>query len=161
MQGISFFASFVSVPLTIHYLGAERYSLCVTASASLALLGFLDFGISNGLLNVISESDGKDDTKAAAIYVSTSFFLLLAVAIAAGVVFLLAYRHVQWQRVFNVSTHAAMHEAGPIVLVLVFCFLVYLPITVTQRVQLGYQRGFVNYGGKLQQTYWRCSELFV
>ena len=101
--------------------------------------------MSNGLLNTIARSHGRDDRQAAATYVSTSFFLLLAIACTGGFVFLLAYRHIAWQRVFNLSNRVSQQEAAATVAVLFFCFLVHLPLTVTQRALFGYQKGFVNY----------------
>src|SRR5262245_19051992 len=43
----------ISLPLTLHYLGVERYELWVAMSAGIAMLTFTDFGIGNGLLNLI------------------------------------------------------------------------------------------------------------
>jgi len=63
-----------------------------------------------------------------------------------GVIFWLLYFHISWARVFNLSSPLAIQEAGPTVAVLVGCFLIYLPVTVAQRVQLGYQMGFINQG---------------
>ena len=42
---VSLVTALISVPLTIHYLGAERYSLWVTASASLALFRISRFRV--------------------------------------------------------------------------------------------------------------------
>ena len=141
---VSFLTGIVSVPLLVKYLGTEQYALWATIGSTMAFLGFADMGISNGLLNAISESDGAEDPDKAATYASTGFFLLFAMSCAIGVVFALVYPHVPWARVFNVSTQAAIKEAGPATAALVACFLIYLPLTVAQRVQLGYQQGYLN-----------------
>ena len=75
-KGVVVLTTLVSVPLTVGYLGPERYGLWMTISATIAMLGFGDLGIGLGLLNVVSEADGKDDRGAAARYVSSSFFML-------------------------------------------------------------------------------------
>ena len=35
----------ISVPLTLHYLGAERFGMWITISSLIAMLSFADFGI--------------------------------------------------------------------------------------------------------------------
>jgi len=143
-RALSWITALVYVPLTLNYLGTERYALWATISSTLALLSFADFGMNAGLVNVISESHGRRDENAAATYISTSFFLLLAIAVGIGCIFWSLYPFVPWSRIFNVSTAIANREVGPSVSTFVFCFLAYLPLTVVERAQLGYQMGFVN-----------------
>lgn len=133
----------ISVPLTIHYLGVERYGVWMTISSVVAMLSSADLGIGNGLMNMISESYGKDDPEAAARYVSSGFFSLLTVALLILGGALLVYPHVLWQRWFNVTSPVAMREAGPTLMVLVTCVAVNIPLSVTQRVQSGFQEGYV------------------
>ena len=143
-RGVAVLTALVSVPLTLHYLGTERYGLWMTISSTVAMLGFADLGMGNGLLNAISEANGRDDREAAREYVSSAFFMLLAVSILLGIGFGLIYSWVPWQRVFNVSESLAVAEAAPAVLILVGCFLLNVPLGIVQRVQMGYQEGFVN-----------------
>ena len=144
-RGIGVLTSLVSVPLTLHYLGIERYGLWMTISSTIALLAFADLGMGNGLVNAIADADGQDDAEAARRYVSSGFFLLLSIALVILVVFAAAYSFVPWPRVFNVTSALAMKEAGPATAVLILSFVVNLPLGIVQRVQLGYQDGFKNY----------------
>ncbi len=62
---ISALINLITVPLTLHYLGSERYGLWMSISSILSLMSFADLGLGNGLLNAISEANGKNDqTKA-------------------------------------------------------------------------------------------------
>lgn len=90
-RGISLLTVLISVPLTIGYLGAERYGLWMTISSVIAMIGFLDFGLGNGLLNAVSEANGRDDREAAHRYVSSAFFMLLGVAALVLSFFMIAY----------------------------------------------------------------------
>jgi O-antigen/teichoic acid export membrane protein len=58
--------------------------------------------------------------------------------------FLVAYKVTPWNRVFNVTSDTASQEAGPALAVFVFCLIVTIPLSVVERVQLGYQEGFVS-----------------
>src|ERR1039457_1440859 len=94
---------FISVPLTLKYLGTERYGLWMAISSAIMILGFSDLGINNGLLNGIAQAHGKGDRELARRYVSSAFFSLTAVAILIGVIFAVVYRWIPWGSVFRVT----------------------------------------------------------
>ncbi len=142
-RGMTMLTVLISVPLTVRYLGTERYAVWMTISSVVAMLTFADLGIGNGLLNAISESHGKDDPRLASQYVSSAFFLLSATACVVVTVGVIAYPLVSWGHFFNLSSPLAIREAGPATAVFVVCFALDLPFGVVERVQLGYQEGFV------------------
>src|SRR6202521_6359178 len=43
--------SLITIPLTVHYLGNERFGLWMTISSVLSMANFADFGIGNAALN--------------------------------------------------------------------------------------------------------------
>jgi O-antigen/teichoic acid export membrane protein len=132
----------ISVPLTLHYLGAEQYGLWMTISSLIACLSFSDLGINNGLLNGISRSHGADSRELARQYVSSAFFLLTAVSAFLGVAFACSYSWIPWQSFFHLHSAEARSEAGPAVAVFLASFLLQIPAGIVTRVQSGYQDGF-------------------
>jgi O-antigen/teichoic acid export membrane protein len=140
----SLLTTLISVRLTVRYLGMERYGLWMTIISFLAMLSFADLGMGNGLLNAISEAHGKDSHESARKNVSSAFFMLSAVATLMLLAFAIVYPFVPWPRLFNVSSPLAAREAGPALVVFVSCVLLDLPLGVVQRVQMGYQKGFVS-----------------
>ncbi len=134
----------VSVPLTLSYLGPERYGLWMTVGSVVAILSFSDFGIGNGLVNAVSEANGKDDRELARRYVSSAFFMLSGVSLLLLVIFGIVYPWVPWYRLFNVHSAIAIAESGPAMAVFFGCFLVSIPLGIVNRIQSGYQQGFVN-----------------
>jgi O-antigen/teichoic acid export membrane protein len=136
----------ISVPLTIGYLGKERYGLWMTMSSAVAILGFADLGMGNGLVNVISEANGKDDRDAASKYVSSAFFLLSGVAATLACLFAIAYPLIPWTRAFNVTSALAATEVGPAISILTGCFLLTIPLGIVYKIRSGYQEGFTNSG---------------
>lgn len=144
-KGIGILTALISVPLTIGYLGIERYGLWMTISSVIALLSFADLGIGNGLLNAVAEADGKDDCDAASRYVSSAFFILLGIAIFLLVLLISIYSFVSWQRVYNVTSDLAVREAGSATALLLVIAIINMPLGVVQRVQMGYQEGVKNH----------------
>ena len=135
----------VTVPLSLNYLGAQSYGLWLTLSSVALLLGFTDLGIGNGVLNAVSEAHGRDDRTLAREAVSSGFFMLCLVGIAIVTVFAVVYPFIPWARVYNVTSADAVSEAGPTTAVFVLVWALSIPVGVVERVQLGYQRGYVSY----------------
>src|SRR3954453_21812444 len=87
-RGLTLLTGFVSVPLTVHYLGAERYGVWLTISSLLLWVALTDFGIAgNALVNVLSEADGRDDRRLAREYASSATWTLITIALILGGVF--------------------------------------------------------------------------
>ncbi|MDE1176980.1 MAG: oligosaccharide flippase family protein [Edaphobacter sp.] len=116
----------------------------MTINSLIAMLTFADFGIGNGLMNAISHCAGKDDREGARRYVSSAFFVLLAIACVFTAIFFASYPFISWTRIFNVHSALAARESGPSVAVFIASFLISLPLGIVQRIQFGYQEGFIN-----------------
>jgi O-antigen/teichoic acid export membrane protein len=143
-RSVSVVSALITVPLTLHYLGVDRYGLWMAISSVIALMSFTDFGLGNGLINAVAKAHGREDRDMAAHAVSSAFYLLLAIAVGLACVFALAYPWVPWARVFNVRTPEAMADAGPAMAIFAGWFLIGLPLSVVSRIQAGYQEGFHN-----------------
>ena len=146
---VSVGTALISVPLTLHYLGVERFGVWMTISSLIAMLAFADFGIANGVLSAVAEAHGRNDRAALQRIVSSGFFMLTAIAAGLLVLFAVAYAHVSWHAVFNVQSELARAEAGPALAVFVACFACAIPLAVVQRVQMGLQQGFL-------ASLWQC-----
>jgi O-antigen/teichoic acid export membrane protein len=134
----------LSVPLTLPYLGSERYGMWMTISSCIVVLNFADLGLGLGLLNAIAAAHGHDDRQAARRAVSSAFFMLLSTCALLAIAFTIVYPSVPWARVFNVHSPLATAEAGPSTAVFVGCFLLNLLVGIVGRIQLGYQEGYRN-----------------
>ena len=135
----------ISVPMTLHYLGAERYGLWMAISSFIAMLTFADLGVGNGLFNAVAEAYGKDDYEVMKRYVSSAFILLASIGMVLMLAMLLVYPWVEWSGFFNVKSPLAVKESGQAILVLVACFALNIPLGICQKVQLGLQQGPLTY----------------
>lgn len=143
-QIITMLTALISVPLTLRYLGNERYGLWVALTSLISLFSFADLGLGNGLLNAIAEANGKDDRQMAREYVSSASLLLLGIALLLTVTWLIVYPRVSWAWLFNLTSPQALAEVGPAMSALVFCFVVSIPLGVVEKIQIGYQEGYNN-----------------
>jgi O-antigen/teichoic acid export membrane protein len=134
----------ITVPLTVNYLGAERYGLWMTISSILVFLNCADLGLGNGLINAIAKANGSNNIKDAQIAVSSTFFMLLWVSFFLFLCFIISYPFLSWHIIFNVKSPLAISESGPTMMVLIITFLINLPLGIIQKIQDGYQEGFRN-----------------
>lgn len=134
----------VAVPLMLKHLGQERYGVWLTLSSFLNYLTFADLGLGNGLLNAVSDAHGRDDQAAARRSISSAFFMLLAIAAGVGLLGLILFPHVSWPALFATRTRQAAAEAAPAALVFFLLFIVQMPLSIIQRINLGYQEAYIN-----------------
>jgi O-antigen/teichoic acid export membrane protein len=129
--------------LTLDYLGNERYGLWMSISSMIALMSFADLGLGNGLLNEISKAKANDLINYAKTAVSSTFFMLLAVSMSLSIILFFVYPYVEWYSIFNVKSKIAISETETTFLVLFLIFIINIPIGIVQRIQEGYQEGYI------------------
>jgi len=77
----SFGAFALLVPITLPYLGAERYGVWMTLLSLVALVGITDLGMGNALVTIIARADADRDDTTAGRYVSTAIALFTVIAL--------------------------------------------------------------------------------
>lgn len=140
-RGLHALTLLLSVPLTLHYLGVERYGLWVSLTSLIASLHFLDLGIGNGLVTSLAEAHGREDREEAARLVSSAFFLTVMVAVVLGGLGWVLAGWISWPELFQIRTTRAMAEVAPTLAACLFFFLVSLPLNLIERIRVGYQEG--------------------
>jgi O-antigen/teichoic acid export membrane protein len=138
-RGVAALVSFISVPLTVRYLGAERYGAWVTISTAMAWIAIADLGLSSSVLNAVSQGYAKDNRKLAGDYIAAGFWSLVVVTVVLSAVFYPIWRVVSWDRVFNVHSDLARAEVGPAVAVAFAIFVLNLPFSIVFRAYSAYQ----------------------
>ncbi len=141
VRGLGMLATLVTVPMTMSYLGAERYGAWMTIVSLLGWLSIADLGVGNHLTNALSSALGRGDAATARSAISTGFFVLAGVAAGVLAVGLPVWWVVPWTKVFNVRSAAAGSEAGSATAVALILFCIGLPLMVVDRVYVAAQRG--------------------
>ncbi len=133
--------AFLTVPLTVRYLGDERYGLWVIISTILSWLALADIGLGNGLINAVAEADGQGRRDLAQRYVATTFWLLVGIAAILGLALGLAWPWLDWNAWLNVASELGRAELSPALALATGLALVNLPLAVSGRVLTAYQEG--------------------
>ena len=143
-RGALVVSSLVYIPLTVNYLGVERFGIFVALTSLTSMLVFADLGLGNGLLNVVSDAYGREDRDTATRAVASAFFMLVALAVIVGIALVVVLPLVNWDGVFRLSGADATPEVGATIGVVLATFLVALPLGVVERIRMAYQEGYIN-----------------
>lgn len=138
---ITIASALVTIPLTLDYLGVERFGLWMTIASLIALMSFADMGLGNGLMNAVAAADGKGDVADIRKFVSSAFVALMAVAVCVAALFALVTSLVDVPRLLNVRSAAAASELYPSLIAFTVVFALSIPAGIVQKVQLGLQMG--------------------
>jgi O-antigen/teichoic acid export membrane protein len=143
-KALTILTSFVSVPLTVDYLGAERYGVWLTISSLLVWVALTDFGLAgNALVNVLSEAAGNDDRVAARQYTASAFWALVTIALVIGVAFIAAFHLIPWRAVFRVSDAISTQELELTCALVLTLFVINLPLSLLRGIYNAYQEGYL------------------
>jgi O-antigen/teichoic acid export membrane protein len=141
---LNIFISFLSVPLTIHYLGSERYGVWLTISSLLTWMTLTDFGLSgSALVNVLAESSGNDDFESGRQYASSAFWALSCISLIAAVVAAISFHWISWAAVFRVSAAVPTHELNTACAVTLAIFILNFPLSLQYSIYSAYQDGYL------------------
>jgi O-antigen/teichoic acid export membrane protein len=146
---IGLLVTLVSIPLTLSYLGAERFGVWSTLSSLIITLQFIDLGIGNGLVNAVSEAHGRGDRAAIRRYFSSAVLALTGVAVLVLMLAPVLVTQVPWADLMKLSEPLARQEVSASVAAFLCCIALGIPLALVQRVQVGLQQGFV-------ASLWQC-----
>ncbi|WP_158729298.1 MULTISPECIES: lipopolysaccharide biosynthesis protein [unclassified Flavobacterium] len=108
---------FVSIPLFVKYLGADRYGLWIMALSTLTFINFLDAGVFPSIKNRLTEFNSNNDTINFQLYLYSGFvfgaFLFLMASLLG-----LCFFFVDINLFFKITDPIAKSESLPLFIVL-------------------------------------------
>jgi O-antigen/teichoic acid export membrane protein len=143
-KGVNVATLLLTVPLTLRYLGADRFGLWMTISSLSGIFCFADLGMSASLKTLVAEADGRGDIDEARRLISSSYAALSVVALILLLTLGLAYPLFDWGDLYNVHDAETVRESGAATAAVAACFLLNIPVGLINQIQAGYQQGFVN-----------------
>lgn len=143
-RGINLSVAYLTVPLAISYLSPSKYGLWVTLTSLIGWLTFFDVGLGHGLRNRLSESISAGDYNLAQKYVSTTYAIVLIIAISLFFLFYVSIAYVPWSSVLNVHEDTlSISYLQNIVLVLTFFFFVNFVLQIINTIVQAKQEPFL------------------
>lgn len=138
-KGLTIFASFLSIPLMIKYLGIEQYGVWSTLLSIVSWIVLFDIGIGNGLRNKISEALAKENKVEVHKYISTAYTMIGGISVILILIFLLVSKYIPWQKVFNIYSTSNSELQNVVTITAIFLFLNFW-ISLINQVFNGFQK---------------------
>ncbi len=133
-KGVSVITSFVAVPLTVRYLGAERYGVWVTLTSIMVWLTVFDFGIGNTVINGVAEALARKDFVVAKLRVNAAYVCVTAIALALGIGLSIAWPFISWPAVLGAKTSVNRGEINHAAALALIVFLGSFPFAITPKI---------------------------
>ncbi len=144
VRGAGVLVGLVTVPLLLGYLGKERFGLWTAITTVVTWTTLFDFGLSSGLLNLISAAHGREDPEAAREYFSTAIGALTVTASLLAVALAIAIPLVPWSPLLGVQGQVDEATVRWSVAAAAAALVVGLPLGAVPQLYGGYQKTYVS-----------------
>lgn len=102
-KAVAVVASYIAVPMMIHYLGQEKFGIWSTLLSIISWIVFFDLGVGHGLRNKITEFLAKNAREEAASYIASGYTLIGLLAMGLWIILMAVSFFIPWQIVFNTN----------------------------------------------------------
>lgn len=132
---VALLIGFITIPLTLNYLGKERYGLLMVTLSTFSFTSFLDMGITPTIKNRLSEAFADNDEikfryyANGAISIGTVIFCIAILLAFASTFF-------DWAKFLNVKNIIAIKETNALVFVVVFYLLFSLALGMVDSIYI-------------------------
>ena len=134
-----------TIPLTFHYLGKEQFGLWMTLTSFISFLSFSDFGLGEGLQNVLIQCYGKSDYETPRTYVSAAATLMGGICLLFIGLAIFVFPLLPWNDLIPLEEEVARAQLLPTAQAMFIGCGLGLAAALVQRVSDGYQRGYIGW----------------
>lgn len=135
--------SLLSVPLTLPYLGPERFGLWITLLSFQTVFGLADFGVGNGVLQVVSDAFGRRDYAKIRRTILAGLRFQVTLGLAITILFVVTFPIIPWGTIFHVRGSDAKAEIRPAIACFFSIFVIRSVTQVIQQAQFAVQSGYI------------------
>lgn len=122
-NAISFFFTFLIVPIALKYVGTETYGVWITIASIIGWFTFFDIGLGNGMRNKLAVAIANNEVSLARTYISSAYFIITVISVVLFVCFVIISRFVSWNAVLNTNA-ISNDQLLSVVSVVIFFFCV-------------------------------------
>ena len=115
---LSMGARLLTIPMALHMLGPERYGLWLSISSLLLWIGFVGPGLGYGLINSVSEANGKNDRQKMRADISTASITIVALGFSLLIMLPICSAWSGWARLLGVHDQSALAEDAKVLMLL-------------------------------------------
>jgi O-antigen/teichoic acid export membrane protein len=141
-SGLALFVLIVSVSWTLPYLGQHRFGVWMTISSLAATLSMLDFGIGNGLVNLVAAARANDDDRRIRELITHGVWLLMSVGAMSAICLVVCLQLVNLRGLVDYHAEGAANETLLAVTIFLGLTCLNIPLGGVKRAFHGLQRAW-------------------
>lgn len=145
---IGILLGFVTIPITLNYLGDERFGIWQTMLSMISWATFANFGIANGLRNIVTKMIGNDEESKLKHNISSAYFFVSKISIVIFILLLSIIIIIDTQSVFK-NTIISSKEIKVAFMIVAINFCVNFVIGICNSIAYGIHK---SYYVTIQQT---------
>jgi O-antigen/teichoic acid export membrane protein len=138
----------VTVPLTLGYLGEERFGVWMTFASMTAMLSFLDLGVGNGLISRVAQRSSAN-LEQLRLTISRGVFLLVIIGLVIGLVATVINSNFPLAGIIKADSELARTDAYELSWCFIALFSLSIPFNGFGKVLQGLQRSYWVYFARL------------
>lgn len=139
VKGISIITQLLLVPITLDYVSSEVYGIWLTLSSVILWISFFDVGLSLGLKNKLAESIANNDVVRGKVYVSTTYFMMIAIFIPLCFLIEIIIPYIDWSLLLKINPKYT-DDVIIAMRVITICFCFQMVVHVLSSVVSAYQK---------------------
>jgi O-antigen/teichoic acid export membrane protein len=143
VRSVTMVVGLVTVPLVLAYLGKERYGLWTAITTVVTWATLFDFGLANGLVNLVSRAHGREDHEEASRAFTTAMLALTAAAALLAGLSALAVPLAPWTDWLGVRGVVDDATTRWSVAAALGAFVASLPLSAVPQLYAGYQKSYL------------------
>ena len=140
-KALAMLIQLVSVPLTISYLGVERYGAWVTIGTVLTWMGLTDFGLGTGLGNAVTADAHRDRPDLVRTHLSNFVVLVGGIELFIALILAATWRFIPWGPMLGAVRPDIAAELRTGLGIAIALILVRIPLSMSGKVYMAYQEG--------------------
>ena len=138
-KGISIIIALILTPLLLNYLGDAQFGVFSTIYSFYIINNILDLGLGMYLQNKIPELTYSEDKSFLHRAISNVFFALFGIALLFLILFTILESNINFNLLFKPNDISNINKS---VRIFAFCWVVYLPFSMVQKIRIGYQESY-------------------
>lgn len=159
--GIGMLVLLASVPLTLPYLGKERFGIWMTVASFAGLLSFLDLGVGNSLINRVSKAYAAGDHVRLRFTITHGLLVLAVIGLGVFALLISTVFFFDPSSLMRIEEHGLAVEAQDTLVMFSALFSISMPLMGIQRIFQGLQRGYWPYAFRFVGGLLSLALLFV
>ena len=145
-KGFSGFIGLITIPLVLNVLGKNEYAIWMVLLSLVSWLQLSDFGLLNGIVNVLSEAFARKDFKKIRTLIYTGFICGIWIALFGTILCLLISNIINYEKVFNIHDAALIDTTRKSFIIISIAFFVNIPLSIIPKIVYAFQvNHLVNY----------------